>query len=195
MTLTGITSWSVRCLQPDNSFKPTPHRGVGHVPTLRWHASATPLWDGLIQASGCTTTVIATLTMQKTIASALLAIALFAVLSLVFGATYLEAALPGGLPFGNALAALGLCAVAGAAVALSTRSTALRAVSLFSLIAAAVWLPASIALAGNLALNFDGGRGLAWAVLNLGVVGLVFGALVWALAAALLAMRKRSGAA
>ena len=23
------------CVRPNNSFKPTPHRGVGHVPTLR----------------------------------------------------------------------------------------------------------------------------------------------------------------
>jgi ribosomal protein L7/L12 len=27
-------------VRPNNSFKPTPHRGVGHVPALRWHASA-----------------------------------------------------------------------------------------------------------------------------------------------------------
>lgn len=133
--------------------------------------------------------------MQKTIAAALLAIAAFAVLSLAYGATYLEAMLPGGLPFGNALTALGLYAAAGAAVVLSARGTALRAVSLASLIAAAAWLPVSIALAGNLTLNFGGGRGLTWVVLSLGVVTGVLGALVWALAAALLALRRRAGAA
>lgn len=84
-----------------------------------------------------------------TIVVALLAIAVAAVLSLVFGASYLEAALPGGLPLGNALAALGLCAMAGAAVTLSVRRTALRAVSLASLAAAVAWLPASVVLAGT----------------------------------------------
>jgi hypothetical protein len=37
---------------PNNSFKPTPHRGVGHVPTLRLHVSATPPRGGLTQALG-----------------------------------------------------------------------------------------------------------------------------------------------
>src|SRR5262245_51102101 len=111
--------------------------------------------------------------MSKTIAVALLAIAAFAVVSLRSGATYLEAVLPGGLPFGNALTALGLCAAAGVAVVLSARGTMLRAVSLTSLIAAAAWLPASVALAGNLALNFGNGRGLVWVVFSLAVVGVV----------------------
>ena len=39
-------------MRANNSFKPTPHRGVGHVPTLREHASATPLRGGLTQALG-----------------------------------------------------------------------------------------------------------------------------------------------
>jgi hypothetical protein len=37
---------------PNNSFKPTPHRGVGHVPALRLHASAAPPRVGLTQALG-----------------------------------------------------------------------------------------------------------------------------------------------
>lgn len=110
-----------------------------------------------------------------------MAIATFAIVSLAFGATYLEAMLPGGLPLGNAVTAIGLCAAAGAAVALSTRGTALRRVSLASLIAAAAWLPVSITLAGNLALNFGGGRGLVWVVLSLGICAGVLGALAWAL--------------
>ena len=133
--------------------------------------------------------------MPKTIVLVLLFVASFAVVSLVSGASYLEVPLPGGLPLGNALAALGLCAVAGSALGLSARGTALRAVALASLIAATAWLPTSVALAGNLALNFGGGRGSAWAVFSLGVVALVLGTLVWALVAALLAMRRRAGAA
>ena len=29
-------------MAPDNSLKPTPHRGVAHLPTLRWRGSAAP---------------------------------------------------------------------------------------------------------------------------------------------------------
>jgi hypothetical protein len=37
---------------PNNSFKPTPHRGGSHVHTLRQHVSAAPLRGGLTQALG-----------------------------------------------------------------------------------------------------------------------------------------------
>jgi hypothetical protein len=37
-------------LSSNNSFKPTPHRGVGHVPALSWRASAASLRGGLTQA-------------------------------------------------------------------------------------------------------------------------------------------------
>lgn len=133
--------------------------------------------------------------MPRTIAIALLAIAAFAVFSLATGATYLEAVLPGGLPFGNALTALGLCAAAGTALGLSARGTVRRAVSLIALTAAAAWLPVSVALAGNLALNFSNGRGFTWMVLCFAVVGIVLGALIWTLAMTLLAVRRRTGAA
>ena len=36
----------------NSSFKPTPCRGVGHVPALRLHASAAPPRGGLTQALG-----------------------------------------------------------------------------------------------------------------------------------------------
>jgi hypothetical protein len=39
-------------VSPNNSFKLSPHRGFGHVPALRQHASATPLRGGLTQALG-----------------------------------------------------------------------------------------------------------------------------------------------
>ncbi len=125
----------------------------------------------------------------------LLLIAAFALLSLVSGASYLEAVLPGGLPFGNALVAIGLCAAAGSAVMLSARSTALRLLSIASLSGAAIWLPISIALAGNLQLNFSGEKGVAWLVLSLAVVAAVLGTLVWAVVARLLAKYRRRGAA
>jgi len=133
--------------------------------------------------------------MPKIIVVVFLIIAAFALLSLVSGASYLETMLPGGLPLGNALTAIGLCATAGSAVGLSARHTALRLVSVASLFGAAAWLPASIALAGNLTLNFDGARGVAWLALSIAIAVTVLGALVWALAAALLARYRRARAA
>ena len=133
--------------------------------------------------------------MPKAIVAVLLAVFVFAVLSLAFGAPYLEALLPGGLPFGNALTALGLCSAAGAAVGLSARGTALRIASLAALVAAAVWLPVSVALAGNLALNLGNGRGPVWLAFSAAVAAGVLGVLVWALVATLLALYGRAGAA
>lgn len=130
--------------------------------------------------------------MPKTIVTLLLIVAAIAILSLVSGASYLETMLPGGLPLGNALTAVGLCAAAGAAVGLSAGHTALRKVSVASLIGAFAWLPASIALAGNLTLNFHGDRGVAWLVLSLAIVATVLCALTWALVVALLAKYRNS---
>ena len=95
----------------------------------------------------------------------------------------------------NALTAIGLCAAAGSAVGLSAPRTALRLVSVASLIGAAAWLPVSIALAGNLTLNFHGGRGGFWLVLSAVIAAAVLGALGWALVASLLARYRRAGAA
>jgi hypothetical protein len=133
--------------------------------------------------------------MPKTIVALFLVIAAFALLSLVYGASYLETMLPGGLPIGNALTAIGLCAAAGSAVGLSARRTALRLVSAAALIGAVLWLPVSIALAGNLTLNFDGDRGVAWLGLSVAIVAAVFLALAWALVASLLAKYRRAPAA
>ncbi len=130
------------------------------------------------------------MTLPKTIVAALLAIATLAMLSLVSGMPYLETLLPGGLPLGNALAALGLCAAAAAAFGLSARGTMLHTVSLATLFAAAAWLPVSIALAGYLALNFGGDRGAVWLAISLGVVAGVFVVLAWAVLSALLGRRS-----
>lgn len=109
----------------------------------------------------------------------LLALAVFAMGSLVGGAPYLEGELPGGLPFGNALAALGLCAIAGVGVAIS-RPGIVRRVALAGLFAAAAWLPVSIAMAGNLALVFSGARGDAWIAWSAVVAAFSFGSLALA---------------
>lgn len=129
---------------------------------------------------------------KPVIAVILLATAAFAAGSLAMGAPYLEVELPGGLPLGNMLTALGLCAMVAAALCLSGRGTALRATCWVALVAAVAWLPVSVALAGNLALNFSGGSGFAWLVLSLGVLVLAVGVLGWALVATLLARRRRA---
>ena len=134
------------------------------------------------------------MTTLKVVVASLLLIAAFALLSLVSGATYLETMLPGGLPIGNALTAIGLCAAAGASVALSARRTAIRLLSVISLVGAVGWLPASIALAGNLTLNFHEGRGGAWLALSVAIAAAVLCALCWALAISLLSKYRRAGA-
>ena len=102
--------------------------------------------------------------------------------ALVSGGAFLELALPGGLPIGNALAAVALCAPAAAAVALSRPATVLRLFSLASLSVACAWLPVSIGLAGNLALNFSGARGQAWIWMSVAAISCALVALAWALA-------------
>ena len=132
--------------------------------------------------------------MPRPFVIALLTIAAFTAVSLALGASFLDAALPGGLPFGNLLTALGLCAAAGAAVGLSAPGTVLRLAALMSLFGAVAWLPVSILLAGNLELNFPGERGFAWMVFSLVVVLDVLSTLAWALVASLLAHRKPADA-
>jgi hypothetical protein len=45
-------SFSPGSFAPNNSFKPTPHRGSARMLTLRQHAVAAPLRGGLTQALG-----------------------------------------------------------------------------------------------------------------------------------------------
>lgn len=125
--------------------------------------------------------------MNRVAAAVLLLVAAACALPMATGASQLESPLPGGLPLGNLLTALVLCATAGAAVALAPPNTPLRTVAKLSLLAAVAWLPLSIALAGNLALNFTGWRGTAWLVLSLAIVVVVLAALAWALLANLVA--------
>lgn len=138
---------------------------------------------------------ITSMPKKNLIATALVTFAAFVVLSLVRGASYLDAPLIGGLPFGNLLVALGLCALAGASVALSAPGTTLRAASLTSLVGAVLWLPASVVLAGNLQLNFGGGRGPAWLAMSVAVIAYACSTLLWALLALALAKMRGAGKA
>lgn len=113
---------------------------------------------------------------------ALVFVAVASTAALMSGESFLEVPLPGGLPAGNLLAAIALCSLAVAAVGLSRPGTLLWHLSITSLLAASAWLPVSIALAGNLALNFDGFRGQLWIWMSLAVIALV---LLAALAAAI----------
>lgn len=74
---------------------------------------------------------------------------------------------------------------------MSTRGTALRRASLTVLIAAAAWLPVSVLLAGNLALNFAGDRGSIWLMLTLAVIAGVVCTFAWAAMAAAVTMWRR----
>jgi len=125
----------------------------------------------------------------------LLASAVVSLASLMSGASYLEFALPGGLPAGNALAAIGLASTAALPVLLSPAGSALRAAALAALAAATAWLPLSIVLAGNLTLNFASGSGSIWQGFTLAVILFVLCTLAWALVSRLVSMRRRNGAA
>jgi hypothetical protein len=133
--------------------------------------------------------------MKGVTVSMLLVTTVASVASLVSGADYLEVVLPGGLPAGNAIAALGLVSPAAVAVLLSTPGSVLRAAALGTFCAAVAWLPVSIALAGNLVLNFTGWRGSVWLGLSLVIHVAVLCTLAWSIVDWLIAMRRRASAA
>ena len=126
------------------------------------------------------------------VAAALL-VAVFSAGSLFAGADYISFLLPGGLPFGNVLAAGVLCGVSGAAMLIAPRNGMARRAALFALAASVAWLPLSIALAGNASLNFSGGLGTVWLWCSVGLFACVLGALTAAASAALLARRTQGG--
>ena len=123
--------------------------------------------------------------MSKLIVLLLLAVAVLALGRLVTGAGELEQVLPGGMPLGNLLTAVAFVAPALAAVLLSKPASRCRRMSKLALAGAVLWLPLSIALAGNVQLNFTGSRGIAWLALSLLTLVAVMGSLAWAAAAAL----------
>lgn len=118
-----------------------------------------------------------------------------AMMALVSGGSFLEWPLPGGLPFGNAIAAAGLCALAGMAVVIALPGSRARPVAWLALLACVAWLPASVALAGNLSLNFTWSRGITWMWLTLGTLGVSVAALAWAGIARLIAARRKTAEA
>ena len=94
----------------------------------------------------------------------LLAVTGFAAWSLLTAQPLLHWMIPGGLPFGNLLTAMGLSAMAGIGVLLSHRTVWLQLASRVTLCATLLWLPVSVALAGNLTLSFSGDNGaIYWA--------------------------------
>ncbi|MEO1247387.1 MAG: hypothetical protein AAFX56_17000 [Pseudomonadota bacterium] len=119
--------------------------------------------------------------MPAVLNTLLVVVAIAAFASLFTGAGFLVWLLPGGLPLGNALTAIGLCAAGAAAIRLSPRGSFLRALSMFALGSSLLWLPVSIVLAGNLELNFSGHRGSVWIWMSIANFATVLSALVWAL--------------
>jgi len=123
--------------------------------------------------------------MQRLTALGLFTLAALCIGVLISGVSYSEWVLPGGLPLGNLLAALGLCCLAGSACKLNRVGTVRHRISRAVLVATLLWLPVSIALAGNLELNFTGSRGTAWLVLSVGTAIAVLGSFALAIGALL----------
>jgi len=107
--------------------------------------------------------------------------AIVALGALVFTPEYLVRYRIGGLPILNAITAIGLCTASAAAIRLSPSGSIHEALSVAALIAAVLWLPLSIGLAGNLRLNFSGVRGDTWIWMNLFTFPVVLITFVWAL--------------
>ena len=118
--------------------------------------------------------------MPRVPVSVFAAIAVFAFGSLFSGAGYLVWLLPGGLPFGNALTAAGLFSTSFAAFSVSSPNSALRRFAAVSVALSLAWLPVSIGLAGNLALNFAGANGSVWISLSLVTFCLALISVTWA---------------
>jgi hypothetical protein len=120
--------------------------------------------------------------MQKLIAFLLFVIGAISIGILISGSSYSERILPGGLPMGNALAAIGLCSLVGSAFNLSPAGSVRRQICQAVLIVTILWLPISIALAGNLELNFSGSRGTAWLIISWATAIAVLGSFAFAVA-------------
>lgn len=119
--------------------------------------------------------------MAKLWALPLMVVAALSGGALLSGSGLAEYPLPGGLPLGNLLMAVGLCGLSGTAWLLSAGGTARRRFAAMALLASLLWLPVSALLAGNLALNFSGTRGTAWLVGSVAVMGAVLVAFSWAM--------------
>lgn len=91
----------------------------------------------------------------------------------------LEGNLPGGLPAGNLLAAITFAAWPAAAALIARPGSLARRFAIGALALALAWLPVSLLLAGNLALNFEGLRGTLWMGLTVLTLSAGAAALAW----------------
>jgi len=128
--------------------------------------------------------------MKKLTALILFVFAAISIGILISGASYSEWVLPGGLPLGNALATIGLCCFAGSAYNLSPVNSVRHRVSQAALVLAILWLPISVALAGNLELNFAGSRGTIWLAISYIISIVVIGSMAFSMIGALLGSPK-----
>ena len=127
--------------------------------------------------------------MIRTLAIALLLMLPFAsLIAMASGTGWPEWELPGGLPLGNLLAAAMLASWPAAAVLLATPRSAARRIAALALLGSLAWLPVSALLAGNVALNFSGGRGTTWFALTLALLAIGLLSLAWS---ALHQLRRR----
>ena len=123
--------------------------------------------------------------MRRRLLAAALATWAGSAAALLAGAAFLTIDLPGGLPVGNAVAALALASASAVAVLVGRPGSGLRRYGLLALAAAVLWLPASAALLGNWRLNGAPGRSsMPWFVLTGATAALATSALGWGLAAA-----------
>lgn len=121
--------------------------------------------------------------------AAFLLIAVFSICSIIFGASYLDVILPGGLPLGNVLAASIFFGFSGAAQLLAKGRRVLRIVTTAVVAISLMWLPISIALAGNVTLNFSGELGTVWLWFSGCLFFIVIGTFLLAAGAALYSRR------
>ena len=104
--------------------------------------------------------------------------------ALLTGVSWVDTELPGGLPAGNLLAALVLVGTAALAAAIAVPRGPLRAAATVALLLSLAWLPTSVALAGNAALNFSGSLGDTWLTASLALLAADLGLLLAAVSAA-----------
>lgn len=127
------------------------------------------------------------------LAAALFVASVLCIAALSSGAAFISATLHGGLPVGNAIAWLGLLGLPSAALLLAARGSLIRKLAWVAFAGAIAWLPASLLLAGNLALNFSGGTGAIWLSASLGLFVLAVATLLLAAASAVIRRLRGAG--
>jgi len=134
--------------------------------------------------------------MRKALfATALSVASVLCIAALASGATFIGAPLPGGLPAGNAITWLCLLGLSTAALLLAVPGSLIRTLAWAALAGSIAWLPASILLAGNLALNYSGAIGTYWLSASFGLFVLAVATLLLATASAIARRLKSAGAA